>query len=231
MGVIRVTSSIEAALLAAQAKAESLFADIVSGGLIRPGVLESELSGEIHALARKNYGVGRHWHKRVVRAGPNTMLSYYDEPPDRRVEADDSVYLDLGPVFDSWEADYGRTYVVGNDPVKHKLVADIETAFARGRTHFERTPGLTCGGLYDYVANLATESGWQFGAASAGHLIGHFPHETAPADSKRLSIRSGNDLDLRAPDANGAPRHWILEIHFIDKARGFGGFFEQLLTP
>jgi len=226
-----VTSSIEAALIEAQRKAEFLFADIVKGGLIRPGVLESELSAQIHALARQNYGVARHWHKRVVRAGPNTMLSYYDEPPDRAVEADDTVYLDFGPVFNSWEADYGRTYVVGNDPVKHRLVADIEAAFADGRRYFENTPGLTAGGLYDYVANLATRKGWTFGAESAGHLIGHFPHETAPAESKRLSIRSGNDLDLRAPDAKGAPRHWILEIHFVDRVRQFGGFFEQLLTP
>jgi hypothetical protein len=26
------------------------------------------------------------------------------------------------------------------------------------------------------------------------------------------------------------PRHWILEIHFVDRARQIGGFFEELLT-
>ena len=72
--------------------------------------------------------------------------------------------------------------------------------------------------------------GWEFGAPTAGHLIGHFPHETAAADAKKYSIRSGNPLDLREPDKSGAPRHWILEIHFVDRQRQFGGFFEQLLT-
>jgi hypothetical protein len=46
----------------------------------------------------------------------------------------------------------------------------------------------------------------------------------------RFSIRNGNATKLRERDANGAPRHWILEIHFIDRARLFGGFFEELLT-
>ena len=222
--------SVEATLVAAQDKAAALFSDVVSSGLIRPGVLESELSAEIHALARSKYGVRRHWHKRVVRAGPNTVLTYHDEPPDRRVAEDDTVYLDLGPVFESWEADFGRTYVVGSDPRKHRLVRDIEAAFATGRRHFEQTPGLTAGGLYDYVSGLAVAAGWEFGAPAAGHLIGHFPHETSKGEDKRFSIRHGNPQDLREPDSKGAPRHWILEIHFVDKAREFGGFFEQLLT-
>lgn len=225
-----MSSSVEAALVLAQQKADALFSEIVRVGLIRPGVLESELSREIHDLAQLRFGVRRHWHKRVVRSGPNSVLSYHDDPPDRRVADDDTVYLDLGPVFDSWEADYGRTYVVGADPDKHRLVADIEAAFAAGKAHFERTPGLTAGGLYDFVAALATSAGWEFGAASAGHLIGHFPHETSSPDAKKFSIRSGNTLDLREPDMTGAPRHWILEIHFVDRRRQFGGFFEQLLT-
>jgi hypothetical protein len=32
------------------------------------------------------------------------------------------------------------------------------------------------------------------------------------------------------PDASGRKRHWILEIHFVDRAREIGGFYEELLT-
>ena len=78
--------------------------------MIAPGKLESELTREIHDLARDRFGLRRHWHKRVARAGENTMLTYHDEPADRRIEEDDIVYLDFGPVFDTWEADFGRTY-------------------------------------------------------------------------------------------------------------------------
>ncbi len=223
-------ATVEQALADAQRKAQDLFAEVVDADLIRPGVLESELSAQVHDLARRRFGLRRHWHKRVVRCGPNTVLTYYSDPPDRRISDDDVVYLDFGPLFEEWEADFGRTYVIGQDPRKHKLVADIGAAFARGKRRFMEDPELTAGGLYDYVCSLAKESGWQFGAPTAGHLIGHFPHETVPGDSKRFSIRQGNPINLREPDGDGRRRHWILEIHFVDLVRNFGGFCEELLT-
>jgi Xaa-Pro dipeptidase len=223
-------STVEQALIEAQRKAEDLFAEVVDAGLIRAGVLESELSTEIHELAQRRFGVRRHWHKRVVRCGPNTVLTYHAEPPDRRTTSDDVVYLDFGPLFDHWEADFGRTYVIGTDPLKKKLVADIEAAFSRGKRHYLSQPDLTAGALYDFVHELAPAAGWLFGAPTAGHLIGHFPHETAPGDSGRFSIRHGNPVRLRELDANGARRHWILEIHFVDQGRTMGGFCEELLT-
>lgn len=221
---------ISQSLIAAQNKAQALFAEVVGGGLIQPGKLESELTEEIHALARLRFGLRRHWHKRIARAGPNTLLTYHDDPPDRRIGEDDVVYLDFGPVFDAWEADFGRTYALGADPAKHRLVEDIRAAFRRGKQLYQDTPDLTTGELYDFVAGLAGPAGWEFGAPTAGHLIGHFPHERAPRDAKRFSIRSGNELRLREPDDDGAARHWILEIHFIDRSRQIGGFFEELLT-
>ena len=217
-------------LLDAQAKAAALFAEIVAGGLISAGKLESELTQEIHELAKSRFGLRRHWHKRIARAGENTMLTYHDEPKDRRIEADDVVYLDFGPVFEEWEADFGRTYALGADPVKHRLVSDIGEAFRRGKEHYRNTPSLTAGELYDYVVDLASDRGWEFGAPTAGHLIGHFPHEREPGDLTRFSIRHGNGVSLREPDARGRQRHWILEIHFIDRQRRIGGFFEELLT-
>jgi Xaa-Pro dipeptidase len=217
-------------LLAAQNQAEALFAAVVDSGLVTAGKLESELTHEIHDLAQSRFGLRRHWHKRLARSGPNTLLSYHEEAPDRRITADDIVYLDFGPVFEEWEADFGRTYVVGTDPMKHRLVGNLAEAFRRGKELYLGTPDLTAGQLYDYAAGLAAEYGWEFGNVSAGHLIGHFPHETRPEDPKHLSIRHGNSIPLRAPDKNGNPRHWILEIHFIDRSRQIGGFFEELLT-
>jgi Xaa-Pro aminopeptidase len=217
-------------LVEAQDKAAALFDAVVAGGLIRAGKLESELSQDIHELARSRFGLRRHWHKRIARTGPNTLLTYHDEPEDRRIEDDDTVYLDFGPVFEEWEADFGRTYALGSDPDKHRLVADLAVAFQRGKDLYMNTPNLTAGELYDYVVELGRSAGWDFGAPTAGHLIGHFPHERAPGDTRRFSIRQGNALRLREPDAQGVARHWILEIHFIDRARQFGGFYEQLLT-
>ncbi len=222
--------AVSAALLAAQNKASALFQEVLDTGMIRSGRLESELTKDIHALARTRFGLSRHWHQRIVRAGPNTLLTYHDASSDRRITDDDIVYLDFGPVFDAWEADFGRTYALGSDPAKHRLVANLAEAFARGKSFYRDSPGVTAGELYDFVAAMAAEYGWEFGANSAGHLIGHFPHEKPPANSKRFSIRSGNTTSLREPDANGAARHWILEIHFVDRQRQIGGFYEELLT-
>jgi hypothetical protein len=38
-----------------------------------------------------------------------------------------------GPVFDAWEADFGRTYALGSDPHKQRLIADLAGVFARGK--------------------------------------------------------------------------------------------------
>lgn len=217
-------------LWSAQIKAEELFAEVVSSGMVQAGRLESDVTAEIHALAQSRFGVRRHWHKRIVRSGPNTLLTYHDPDNDRRITEDDVVYLDLGPVFEAWEADFGRTYVLGSDPIKHRLVGNLAEAFARGKRFYQQTPALTAGELYDFVAGLATEYGWEFGHSVAGHLIGRFPHETRPQDPDHLRIRHGNSIPLRDPDENGVPRHWILEIHFVDRVRQIGGFFEELLT-
>jgi Xaa-Pro dipeptidase len=39
----------------------------------------------------------------------------------------------------------------------------------------------------------------------------------------------GSDKPMRRTDPNGRLCHWILEIHLVDRVRGFGGFYEQLL--
>jgi len=222
--------AISKSLISAQNKADALFGEVVRSGAICAGKLESELTTEIHELAREKFSLRRHWHKRIARSGPNTMLTYYDQAADRRITDDDIVYLDFGPVFDEWEADFGRTYALGSDPAKHRLIRDLGIAFAKGKALYRDTPHLTCGDLYDFVAGLAEPLGWEFGAPTAGHLIGHFPHEHSPSNPKRFSIRHGNDVQLREPDEHGMPRHWILEIHFIDRSRQIGGFFEELLT-
>jgi Xaa-Pro dipeptidase len=222
--------SVSQSLLAAQNKAVALFQEVLDGGMIRAGRLESELTRDIHALARARFGLSRHWHQRIVRSGPNTLLTYHDPLLDRRMTDDDIVYLDFGPVFDAWEADFGRTYALGSDPEKHRLIANLAEAFARGKALYQNSPSITAGQMYDFVAAMAGEYGWEFGATTAGHLVGHFPHERLPGNSSRLSIRSGNPTALREPDDKGEARHWILEIHFVDRGRQIGGFFEELLT-
>jgi Xaa-Pro aminopeptidase len=219
-----------AGLLDAQVKAQALFAETQTRNLIRHGTRESEINEEIYALAESMFGISRYWHKRIVRAGRNTLAPYDENPPDLTVANDDIVFLDFGPVFEEWEADFGRTYVVGDDPRKRKLCRDIEEAFASGKRYFHEHPEITASELYAYAQGLAEQAGWEYGGPIAGHLIGVFPHERIPDDKITLYVHPKNPNRMRTPDASGRQRHWIFEIHFVDRAQEIGGFYEELLT-
>jgi Xaa-Pro dipeptidase len=230
MNMQQSKESLVEGLMDAQRKAEALFAETQAQNLIRPGAKESEINENIYALAESIYGISRYWHKRIVRAGPNTLAPYDENPPDLTVGEDDIVFLDLGPVFEDWEADFGRTYVVGNDPRKHKLCRDIEEAFASGKRYFQEHSQITAAELYAYAQQLAVQAGWEYGGPIAGHLIGVFPHEKIPGDKVTLYVHPKNHNRMRTPDAVGRERHWIFEIHFVDRAQQIGGFYEELLT-
>ncbi|MBV9888735.1 MAG: aminopeptidase P family protein, partial [Acidobacteria bacterium] len=219
-----------AALLQAQEKANDLFHAVESKGLIRPGIPESQLNQDIYDLAKEMYGVSTYWHKRIVRAGRNTLAPYDENPPDLTIGEDDILFLDLGPVFEEWEADFGRTFVIGSDRVKLKLRDDIEKGFAEGKQYFKDHPEIKADELYRYAHELAAKHGWEYGGPIAGHLIGHFPHERIPGDKISLYVHPDNPMRMRGVDADGQERHWILEIHFVDRARQIGGFYEELLT-
>jgi Xaa-Pro dipeptidase len=214
----------------AQEKAEGLFREVETRGLVRPGISESQLNQEIYDLAKEMYGISTYWHKRIVRAGANTLLPYAENPPDHTLREDDILFLDLGPVFEEYEADFGRTFVLGTDPAKKKLRDDVGAAFADGKRYFQENPAIRANELFAHAASLAGKYGWEWGGPIAGHLIGQFPHEKISGDKITLYVHPDSDLPMHAKDENGLARHWILEIHFVDRARQIGGFYEELLT-
>ena len=230
MTIISSHSLIETGLITAQRNACHLFNQIKSRMIIAAGRGEREVNQAVYDLAHELFGIRKYWHKRIVRAGKNTLLPYRENPPDLIIQPDDIVIIDFGPIFDEWEADFGRSYVIGGDARKHTLVANTVEAFDRGKNYFESNPDCTGRDLYQYVSKLAQEYGWCFGDPHAGHLIGQFPHESIQGDEVANYICADNCEPMRNPDENGRVRHWILEIFFVDRERQFGAFFEQLLT-
>ncbi|MFC4947996.1 M24 family metallopeptidase [Pseudonocardia sp. GCM10023141] len=220
----------ERRLIAAEEQAEQLFAEVTRRGLVTAGVSESAVSTQVRDLASELLGVQRHWHKRIVRSGPNTLEPYRENPPDRVITEDDIVFLDLGPIFAEWEADFGRTYVLGDDPVKRRLQADLEPIFLAGKRHFTDHPDITGAQLYAHVVGLAEAAGWEFGGPHSGHLVGEFPHELIDGERIESYIAPGSDHPMRRSGPSGRQCHWILEIHIVDRERRIGGFHEQLLT-
>ncbi len=207
-----------------------LFKAVEDRQLIKAGKTEKQLNAEIFNLAFELFGIEKHWHKRIVRAGANTLMPYNENPPDLVIREDDILFFDFGPIIEDWEADLGRTYVLGNDALKHKLKNDIEKAWYETKDWFHQQETLTAAELYQYAVDKAGEYGWSFGGELAGHLIGEFPHERLEPGNYQLYVHPGNNNDMFAPDANGNKREWILELHFVDKEKKVGAFYEQLLT-
>ncbi len=218
-------------LLEAEQRALSLLDAIEAQGLIAPGRSEKEVEGDIYDLASRRFGVDRHWHKRIVRAGRNTLAIAAEDPPVVTIADNDLVFLDLGPVFGEWEADVGRTYVMGADPDRRRLVRDLETEFETVRRRFLNDPNITGAELYAFACTSARSAGWLFGGKIAGHLVGEHPHALWPGETRLGHIRPENTTRMRDPDAFGRERHWILEIHLVAPDGEFGGFYERLMLP
>ncbi len=217
-------------LIEAEAKATQLFEEIEKRGLITPGISEKELNTAVYELAFELFGIKKYWHKRIVRAGKNTLLPYRENPPDLILREQEILFLDFGPVFDQWEADFGRTYVIGTDARMLQLRADVEQIWQQGRDFYlANQETLTAGEFYRYTQQIAREAGWEYGNEHCGHLIGEFPHERIIGDERKHYLHPENELRMSAPDQNGNERHWIYEVHLIDREREIGGFFEQLL--
>jgi len=161
-------------LMLAEQQAKALFDAVEKLGLIAAGKFESELTNEIALMAHSRFGVEKHWHKKIVRSGPNTLHPYNGDPADRLIKKDDILFLDLGPVFDGFEADLGRTYVLSDDPLKLKLKSDVETAWQQANTWISNQTRLTGADCFHYVTALAETYGWEFGGEIAGHIVGRF---------------------------------------------------------
>ncbi|MBL7883890.1 MAG: aminopeptidase P family protein [Bacteroidia bacterium] len=217
-------------LISAEKKAKQLFKTIEERGLITPGKTEKELNTELFNLAFELFGIKKFWHKRIVRSGKNTLCPYKENPPNLILQHDDILFFDFGPVFEDWEADIGRTYVLGNDERKIKLMKDVEQAWEEGKDYFiQHREHLTGKDFYNYTKELAKKYGWEYGNEHCGHLIGNFPHEQIVGEEIINYIHPKNTSLMINNDQHGNERSWIYEIHFIDTTKKIGGFFEQLL--
>ncbi len=221
---------IKAKLSHAQEITIQLFGAVEKNHLIIAGKSEAQLSAEITALAVEKFGITNHWHKKIVRTGANTLATYGENPPDKIIQEDDILFIDFGPIVEGYEADLGRTYVLGNDATKLQLKHDVEKAWYEIQAWVQQQTTLKASRLFKYCVESANEYGWAFDGEIAGHILGKFPHEQ-PADPKslELDIHPDNHHDIFLLDTNGEKRHWILELQFVDKEKKIGGYFEQLL--
>jgi len=189
--------AVKTKLIEAEEKAAQLFQTAEDRGLIRAGRTERQLNEDVFALAKELFGIEKYWHKRIIRSGPNTLQPYNENPPDLVIQENDILFFDFGPIFEDWEADFGRTYVIGNDPIKHKLKNDIELAWHEGKEWFHQR------------RSLADRSRASTGPADAT-LTAHDPSTNAPGYLVNGTYVMAQPLQVKAinaanPATNFAP--------------------------
>ena len=217
-------------LLNAQYVSIEFFKAIEDSNLLKAGKSEKQLNAEVCDLALKKFGIENYWHKKIVRSGKNTLSIYRDNPPDRIIAKEDIIFIDMGPIIEGYEADIGRTFVLGNNPRKVQLKNDVEDAWYEIQEWYQQQTKVKASDLFHLAVKKAKEYGWEFTGDIAGHIVGQYPHEQPPdPKSLELDVHPDNHDDMFLLDANGDKRHWILELQFIDRKNEIGAYFEQLL--
>ncbi len=224
-------NNVKQKLILAEQKTKDLFNAVEARGLIVAGKSEKELCNEIVQIAKEDFGIENHWHKKIVRAGMNTLQPFIADPPNLVIQKDDIVFFDFHPIYQGFEADLGRTYILGNDPLKLKLKKDVEAAWYEANAWYFKQTSLTGAAYFKYITDLTKRYGYEFGNAIAGHIVDHYPHEQ-PDDPKDVcfDVHPDNHTDILQLDKHGNKRHWMLELQFVDRTNNIGAFFEQLLT-
>jgi Xaa-Pro aminopeptidase len=183
---------------------------------VRPGMSEEE-GLDLTRRTLRAQGFQRDWAAPCLRFGANT-LKRFGEPSERGVVLgrNDVWFVDVGPLWQGWECDFAETFVVGDDPGRHRLVRDVREIFDRTSRHW-REARATGAELYRFAGSAAAERGWHLDLEMAGHRIGEYPHSAL------------HDGTLAQADFTPSPGLWMLEIQIRHPDLPYGAFFEDLL--
>jgi Xaa-Pro aminopeptidase len=181
-----------------------------------PGMLEDEALA-LTKQVMKDGGMVRGWHGTMVRFGENTLKDY-GEPsvPGVRLGENDLFFLDIGPVWQKYEGDYGDTFAVGNDPDMVRIASDVRVIFDATADAW-RQRRLSGRDLYALAGVEAERRGWELNLKLAGHRLSDFPHAVHHKGA------------LIAADYAPSPGLWVLEIQIRHPTRPFSAFYEDLL--
>ncbi len=168
-------------------------------------------------------GVQRHWHRPYVRFGPGTTLTFHQPmQTDYRLQENDPVYLDLGPVWpdpDSsleYEGDVGDTYHLGTN-LDAQTCADVAREIFHTLENQWREERLSGQELYRRALSLAEARGYLLTENVDGHRLSDFPHQKHSKE-RLCNVASVPSAEL-----------WVFEIHIKHPTLPVGAFVEDML--
>ncbi|MBC3497139.1 NAD(P)H dependent flavin oxidoreductase family protein [Pseudomonas sp. SWRI100] len=201
-------------MLAAREQSVRALAAIVSQ--LKVGMTTAEAL-QMAAETLQAMGASHTWHPTYIRFGDDTVRTPRQGiDPQRQLRASDIAVVDLGPVWDGYEGDYGDTFVFGEHPLYHACVKALHDVFEETRQAW--CAGLTGRELYDFAERSALAKGWQLERNLAGHRIADFPHALFGQDK------------LAELDIVPSEMVWVLEIQLCHPTEPVGAFFEDILV-
>lgn len=163
------------------------------------------------------FGVTKFWHPSKFRIGADTIKSFREvDNSGLQIKEGDICFVDVGPIYEGHEADFGRSFIIGSNPENERLVNASHEVFQKTFEYWKKF-GKTGKELFNFADQQAQRWGYKINPTMAGHRLGDFPH-------KVFSSQNLFSFEKR-PFEN----LWVLEIHLIDDRKQTGAFFEDVL--
>lgn len=160
--------------------------------------------------------IEKKWHMSKIRIGSDTLKTFKEKSDESIILKENDIYfVDIGPVIDGHEADYGMTFTKGNNPYYAKIQKASRDLFELGKLKWKE--GLTGKELYEFLNQKASKLGFELDQKMLGHRLGDFPHHIFYRGS------------LGEYESKPIENLWILEIHILDLKNKVGAFYEDIL--
>lgn len=198
-----------------QARQRSIAAVHDIAALLQPGVTTADAIALADEHLRR-LGASHNWHPTYIRFGADSQSpAVHPTDRQRKLGRDDIFVIDIGPVWDGYEGDYGDTFATGANADQLRCADAARQVFHRTRLAW--LDGLTGAALYDVAEVYAREYGCTVVREIPGHRVADFPH--ALYGKHQLA-----DADFVPADGI-----WVLEIQVRDLHLPIGAFYEDVL--
>ncbi len=168
-------------------------------------------------------GITKFWHPSKFRIGSDTTKSFRELPtPELQLAAGDLFFVDVGPIFEDHESDFGETFIfppsMANNPTAEKvLLRDASEKIWQETASLWKAGQISGMELYQRADQQARSLGYRLNPLMAGHRLGDFPHSLFSKEK------------LAALATKPAVNLWVLEIHIVSDHLRCGSFFEDIL--
>jgi len=153
---------------------------------MRPGAAEYEIAAEAE-YAMRRMGAEATSFQTIVSTGPRSAYSH-GWPTSRSLKDGEFMLVDLGPSVDGYAADETRTYLLGSDPKKIKMLEAVDEAVEAVIQMVK--PGVECRELDAVSRRVLKEHGFPDYPHSLGHPLSGFAVPSLSKSSESV-LREG----------------------------------------